>query len=306
MALGAFLEIFTTQSQAQANVLLLQFTADPNIPVRPTAEWHSNTNSVYAVLTWTRPAEEGTNLALKLDFERKDVKSLSFILDKEGTERAESTLASARVFTGDLMQSMNRDTLIPRSPVDLTVHHVTSVFRETTRDSLGDYVEENYHPGGIMEIVRETLLDNSFDKRIVSPFSPAVAGNPGAAYAKKGGIHVGLRDMWSGNPRGFVTFSDKAEIDVTPRYPSITLRDPLYLDYSDNRKALITAVAMNYPDWQVDRWSIPSVGATLAYVYESESVNLTASAGRCNFESSHGGADSRYGEQVMLYAECAF
>ena len=204
------------------------------------------------------------------------------------------------------MSSANRDTSALRSPVELTDHHIAAVFRTTTKDSLGDYVKENYHPGGVVEIVRETFLDNSFDKRIVSPFSPADAGNPGAAYAKKGGIHVGLRNIWSDNPRGFVTFSDKAEIDVTPRNPSITLRDPLYLDYSGNRKALITELAVNYPDWHVDRWSIPSVGATLSYVYDHESVNLTAGAGRCNFESSHGGAPGRYGEQVMLYAQCTF
>ena len=305
LTLGAFLEVFTMQSQAQPSALLLKFTADTNLPVRPDPEWHSDTNSLSAVLIWSRPAAEA-NRELKLDFEQKDVKSLSFILDKEGTERAESTLASARVLTADLMRSLNRDAISPNGPVELTTHHVTYVFRETARRSFGDYVKENYHPGGIVEIVRETLLDNSFDKRIISPFSPAVAGDPGSAYAKKGGIHVGLRNLWSDNPRGFVTFSDKAEIDVTPRCPSITLRDPLYLDYSDNRKALITAVAVNYPDWQVNRWSLPGVGATLAYVYDSESVNLTASAGSCNFESSHGGVGSRYGEQVMLYAQCTF
>ena len=65
-------------------------------------------------------------------------------------------------------------------------------------------------------------------------------------------------------------------------------------------------MGVNYPNWQVDRWSIPSVGATLAYVYDNESVNLTASAGRCNFESSHGGTGSRYGEQVLLYAQRTF
>jgi hypothetical protein len=306
LTLSALLEVFTLQSQAQPNAPRLEFTGDPDLHIRPAAEWHSNTNSVYAVLTWTRPAEEGTNRELKLDFERKDVKSLSFILDKVGTERAESTLASARVLTADLMQSMNRDALSLSSPVELTDHHITYVFRETARSSLGDYLKQNYHPGGIVEIVRETLLDNSFDKRIVSPFSPAIAGNPGTAYAKKDDIHFGLRNLWSENPRGFVTFSDKAEIDVTPRYPSITLRDPLYLDYSDNRKALITTVAVNYPNWQVDKWSIPGVGATLAYVYDNESINLTASAGRGHFESSHGGVGNPYGEQIMLYAQCTF
>jgi hypothetical protein len=306
LTLGAFLEVFTLQSQAQPYAALLEFTSDANIPARPVSVWHSHTNSVVAVLTWTRPPEEGTSLERKLDFERKDGKSLSFILDKAGTERAESTLVSARVLTGDLMSSMKRDTSALSNPVELTDHHVASVFRNTARDSLGDYVEYNYHPSGVVEILRETFLDNSFDKRIVSPFSPAGAGNPGTAYAKKDGIHVGLRNIWSGNPRGFVTFSDKAEIDVTPRNPSITLRDPMYLDYSNKRKALITALAVNYPDWQVDRWSIPSVGATLSYVCDNESVNLTGGAGRCNFESCRGGGESQYGEQVVFYAQCTF
>ena len=306
LTISAFLEVSTLPSQAQQYAALLEFTGDTNLPPRPVSEWHGDTNSVYAVLIWNSRPEVGTNMELKLDIGQKDAQSLSFILDKVGTKRAESTLASARVLTEDLMSSMTRDISALRSPFELTDHHVAAVFRNTARDSLGDYVKDNYHPGGIVEILRETFLGNSFDKRIVSPFSPADAGNPGAAYAKKDGIHVGLRNIWSDNPRGFVTFSDKAEIDVTPRNPSITLRDPLYLDYSDNRKALITAVAVNYPDWQVDRWSIPSVGATLSYVYDSQSVNLTASAGRCNFESTHGGVQSRYGEQVLLYAQCTF
>ncbi|HKW27909.1 MAG TPA: hypothetical protein VJT54_01120 [Verrucomicrobiae bacterium] len=306
LTLSAFLKVFILQSQAQSYAALLQFTADTNMPPRPVSEWHGDTNSVYAVLIWNSRPEAGTNVELKLDLDQQDVRSLSFILNKVGTERVESTLASARVFTEDLMSSANRDISARRSSVEVTDHHVAAVFRNTARDSLGDYVKDNYHPGGIIEILRETLLGNSFDKRIVSPFSPADAGNPGTAYAKKDGIHVGLRNIWSDNPRGFITFSDKAEIDVTPDHPSLTLRDPLYLDYSDNRKALITALAVNYPDWQVDKWSIPSVGATVSYVYNHESVNLTAGAGQCNFESSHGGVQSRYGEQVMLYAQCTF
>jgi hypothetical protein len=306
LTLSAFLEVSITQSQAQQSAVLLEFTGDTNSTARPVSEWHGSTNSVYAVLTWNRTTVEGSNPELKLDLERKDEKSFSFILDKVGTERAESTLESARVFTEDLMSSMHRDASASRSPVKLADHHIASVFRDTAKDSLGDYVKEAYHPVGIVEIIRETLLDNSFDKRIVSPFSPADAGNPGAAYAKKGGIHVGLRDIWSANPRGFVTFSDKAEIDVTPKNPSITLRDPLYLDYNNNHKALVTALAVDYPDWRVNRWSIPSIGATLSYVDGNQSINLTASAGRCDSESSHGGVESRYGEQVMLYAQCTF
>jgi len=293
-------------SQAQQYAALFQFTGDTNMPARPVSEWHDDTNSVYAVLAWTSRPGVGTNVELKLDLEPKEEKRFSFILGKVGTQRAESTLASARVFTGDLMSSANPDLSTLRSPVDMTDHHIASVFRDTARESFGDYVKADYHPGGVLEIVRETLLDSTFDKRIVSPFSPADAGNPGTAYARKDSIHVGLRNLWSTNPRGFVTFSDKAEIDLTRRNPSITLRDPLYLDYHGNRKALITAVAVNYPDWQVDKWSIPNVGATLSYVYANQSVNLSASAGQCNFESSHGGVETRYGEQVMLYAQCTF
>ena len=306
LTLSASLEISIMPSQAQQNAALLEFTGDANTTLRPVSEQHSDTNLVSAELVWSRPSESGVKSELKLESGQEDERSLSFIVGNVGTRRAETTLASARVLTEDLMSSMNPDTSASRSPVELTDHHVASVFRETARESLGDYVKANYHPGGIIEIVRETLLDDSFDKRIVSPLSPAYAGNPGAAYAKKDDIHVGLRNIWSTNPRGFVTFSDKAEIDVTRRNPSLTLRDPLYLDYSDKRKALITAVAVNYPDWQVDKWSIPSVGATLSYVYNSESVNLTAGAGRCNFESGHGSVESRYGEQVMLYAQCTF
>jgi len=294
------------QSQAQPDAAPLEFTGDANILVRPISESHSDTNSVVAVLIWTRSSEEGTNRESNLDFEQKDEQSLSLILDKVGTERAESTLSSARVLTEDLMSSMNRDISAVRSPVELAARHIAPVFRDTASESLGDYVKGNYHPGGITEIVRETFLDNSFNKRIVSPFSPADAGNPGAAYAKNDGIHVGLRNIWSGDPRGFVTFSDKAEIDVMPRNLSITLRDPLYLDYSGKRKALVTALAMNYPDWQVDRWSIPSGGATLSYVYGNQSVNLAASAGSCNFASSQGGVENGFSEQVMLYAQCSF
>jgi hypothetical protein len=306
LTLSVFLEVFALQSHAQPYAALLEFTADTNLPARPGLAWHGNTNSVVATLTWTRPPKGETSPELKLVSERKDEKSLSFILDKVGTERAESTLVSARVLTGDLMSSMNRDASARGNLVELTDHHIAAVFGNTARDSAGDYVKDNYHPSGIVEILRETFLDDSFDKRIVSPFSPSGAGNPGTAYAKKDGIHIGLRNIWSDSPRGFVTFSDKAEIDVTPKNPSITLRDPLYLDYSHNRKALITALAVNYPDWQVDRWSIPNVGASLSYVYDNESVNLTAGAGRCNFASSHGGVESQYGEQVMLYAQCTF
>ena len=59
LTLSAFLGVFTLPSQAQPDAPRLEFTGDPDLPIRPAAEWHSNTNSVYAVLTWTHPAEEG-------------------------------------------------------------------------------------------------------------------------------------------------------------------------------------------------------------------------------------------------------
>ena len=306
LTLTALLEASAMQSQAQQNRAMSEMTGSPNVPVRPISESYNDTGSISAVFLWTHPSEAGTPLRLKLESKRKDGQSLSSIIKNVGTKRAESTLASARVLTADLMSSMNRNTSSQGSPVELTDRHVASVFRNTARDSLGAYIKENYHPAGLVEIVRETLLDNAFDRRIISPFSPADAGNPGTAYARKGDVHIGLRDIWSTNPRGFITFSDKAEFDVTRKNPSITVRDPLYIDHRDKRKAFITAVGVNYPDWQVDKWSVPGVGATLSYVCDNESVSLTASAGRCNFESGHGGVESRYGEQVMLYAQRTF
>jgi len=122
------------------------------------------------------------------------------------------------------------------------------------------------------------------------------------AYAKNDGIHIGLRDLMSPNPRGFITFSDKAELDVTPRNLSFILRNPIYID----GKVLTTALGVEYPDWNVNSWSIPKVGATLAYVHGEHSVYLTASAGRNSFESSQDGIESRYEEQIMLYTQYKF
>jgi len=302
LTLAAFLGVSTTQSQAQQYAALLQFTGDTNFPARLVSEWHGNTSSVYAVLIWTRPSEEGTHLTLNLDPGQNDERSLSFILEKVGTRKAESALASARVFTEDSLLYMNRDTSALISPDELATRRGVSVFRRTAVQSLGDYLGANYHPNGIIGFFREAFLDDSFDKRIISPLSPVVAGNPGVANARKDDIHVGLRDLLSPNPRGFVTFSDKAEIDVTAHNPSFILRNPIYID----GHALITALAVEYPDWQVDKWSIPNVGATLTYVHGNHSVYLTASAGRDNFESSRGNIESRYDEKIMLYTQYAF
>lgn len=302
LTLAAFLGLSTMQSQAQQYAALLQFTGDTNMPPRPVSEWHGNTSSVYAVSIWTRPSEEGTHLTLNLDPGQKDEKSLSFILEKVGTKKAESALMSARVFTEDSLLYMNRDPALLRSPDELATSRGVFVFRRTALQSLGDYLGANYHPNGIVGFVRETFLNDTFDKRIVSPLSPVVAGNPGVANTRKDDIHVGLRDLLSTNPRGFVTFNDKAEIDLAVNGPSFILRNPVYID----GKALITALAVEYPDWKVNSWSFPRVGATVAYVHGKHSVYLTSSAGRGNFEFSRGHTESRYEERIMLYTQYAF
>jgi hypothetical protein len=302
LTLTAFLGISTMQSQAQQYASLLEFTADPRIRVGPNLELYNHTNSLHAVLVWSKPPWDSTNLELKLELKPKDAKSISFILEKVGTEKAESALTSARVLSEDSLLYMNRDPTVLRSPDDLATRRGISLFRRTAVQSLGDYLDANYHPGGIIRIFRETFLDNTYDKRIISPLSPVVAGNPGAAYAKKDGIHIGLRDLMSPNPRGFITFSDKAELDVTPRNLSFILRNPIYID----GKVLTTALAVEYPDWKVNGWSFPKVGATLAYVHGKHSVYLTANAGRENFQSSQGGIESQYEEQIMLYTQYKF
>jgi len=111
-----------------------------------------------------------------------------------------------------------------------------------------------------------------------------------------------LRNVLSRNPRGFVTFSDKAEIDVAINGPSFILRNPIYID----GKVLTTALAVEYPDWEVNSWSFPKVGATLSYVHGKHGVYLTAIAGGDNFKSSQGGIESRYEEQIMLYTQYKF
>jgi hypothetical protein len=302
LTLTAFLGVSTIQSQAQQYASLFRFTAEPKIPVRPNPEQYNHSNSLHAVLIWIRPPWEGTKLELKLELKQKDEKSLSFILEKVGTERAESALTSARVLTEDSLLYMNLDPTVLRSPDDLATRRGVSVFRKTAVQSLGDYLGANYQPNGIIGFFRETFLDNTYDKRIISPLSPVVAGNPGVAYAKKDGIHIGLRNVMSPNPRGFITFSDKAELDVTAHNPSFILRNPIYID----GKVLTTALAVEYPDWKVNSWSLPKVGVTLAYVHGEHSVYLTTSAGRDNFQSSQSGIQSRYEEQIMLYTQYKF
>ena len=300
VTLAAFLGVSTPQSQAQQYASLLKFTADSKIPVIPNPKQYNNTNSLVVVLV--SPRWDEVNLEPIPDFEAIDQKSLSFILEKVGTRKAESALMSVRVLTEDSLLYMNRDTSVLRSPDELATSRGISVFRRTAVQSLGDYLDANYHPGGIIRIFRETFLNDSYDKRIISPLSPADAGHPGMANARKDDIHIGLRDLLSTNPRGFVTFSDKTELDVAVNGPSLILRNPIYID----GKALITALAVEYPDWKVNSWSLPRVGATLAYVHGKHGVYLTASTGRGNFELSQGRIESRYEERIMLYTQYAF
>ena len=298
----ALLAVSTLTSQAQPSASLFRLNSDLKIraPQDPTQYYYSN--SLHVVLTWNRPPWVGTNLEPKLESQQQDVKSPAAILEKVGTERAESTLASPRVLTADLLLYMNRDPSLLQSPDDLATGRGIADFRGTAVQSLGDYLDANYHPGGIVGFLRETFLDNPYDKRIVSPLSPVTAGNPGVAYAKEGGIHYGLRDVLSSNPKSFITFSDKAELDVTAHNPSFILRNPFYID----DKAFITTLAVEYPGWKVGGWSVPKVGATLAYVHGKHGIYLTASAGRDNLVSSQGDPQSRYERKIMLYTKYAF
>jgi len=299
LTLAAFLEVSTLQSQAQQYASLLKFTADSRISASPNPKQYNDTNHY---MTLIRLRWDEANLESKPDFEKKDERSLSFILEKVGTKKAESTLMSARVLTEDSLLYMNRDTSALRRPDELAASRGTSVFRRTALESLGDYLDANYHPGGVIRFFRETFLDDNFDKRIVSPLSPVDAGNPGEANVRKDDIHVGLRDLLSANPRSFITFNDKAELDVTVNGPSFILRNPIHID----GKALITALAVEYPDWKVNSWSLPRVGATLAYVHGKYSVYFTTSAGWGNFELRQGYTENRYEEHIMLYTQYTF
>jgi hypothetical protein len=302
LTLAVFLGVSIMQSQAQQDASLFRFTPEPKIPVRSNAGQNVQSNSLHVVLIWRSSLWDATNQEQTIEYQQKDEKSLSFIVEKVGTERTESILTSARVLTEDTLQYMNHDPSVLISPYELATHRGESVFRKTAVQSLGDYLGANYHPNGVIGFFRETFLENTYDRRIISPLSPADAGNPGTADTGKGGIHVGLRDVVSTNPRGFVTFGDKAELDVTAHNPSFILRNPFYID----GEAIITALGVEYPDWNVNSWSVPKVGATLAYVHGKHSVYLTASAGGDNFESSQGQIERRYEEKIMLTTQYEF
>jgi len=302
LTLAVFLGVSAMQSQAQQYDSWFRFTPSPTIPVGPNLEQYGRSNSLHIEVIWVWRLRAGTNQEQKLEYNHKDKTSLSFILEKVGTERTESTMTSARVLTEDALEYMNRDPSVLTSPYELANRRGASVFRKTAVQSLGDYLRANYHPTGVIEFFRETFLNNTYDKRIISPLSPPDAGNPGMAYARKDDIHVGFRDLVSTNPRGFVTFGDRAELDVTAHNPSFVLRNPIYID----GVALITAFGVEYPDWKVNSWSVPKVGATLAYVHGRHGVYLTASAGRNNFELSQGHIESRYEEKIMLTTQYVF
>ena len=190
LTLAVFMGVSTMQSQAQQHGSLFRFTPGPTIPVHPNPEQYGQSNSLHIDVIWVWRPRVGTNQEQKLEYSHKDEKSLSFILEKVGTERTESTLTSARVLTEDALQYMNRDPAVLISPYQLATHRGESVFRKTGVQSLGDYLGANYHPNGVIGFFRETFLDNSYDKRIISPLSPPDAGNPGMTYARKDGIHV--------------------------------------------------------------------------------------------------------------------
>jgi hypothetical protein len=299
---AAFWTVSTLPSPAQPSASLFRFTADLKSRAPNNPEQYYCSNSLHVILTWNRPAWIGTNAVPKLELRHLDETSPAAIIEKAGAERAEAALASPRVFTADSLLYMNRDPAFLRNPVDLATDRGIADFRGTAVQSLGDYLDANYHPGGLMGFLRETFLDNPYDKRIISPLSPITAGDPGTAYAKEGGIHFGLRDVLSSDPKSFITFSDKAELDATAHNPSFILRNPIYID----DKAFITTLAVEYPDWKVSGWSVPKIGATIAYVHGKHGIYLTASAGRDNLVSSQGDIQSVYERKIMLYTNYAF
>lgn len=261
----------------------------------------ASTNAASA--SWAKPSWEAETAEVKLRLAARDENSLAAFIQKEGAQEADTTLASARLSTEDAQVYMNRNPAVLKNPYNLANDRGESFFGGTAIQSASDYMDANYHPGGIARFFQETMVDNPFDKRIVSPLSPTEAGNPGDARTRKNDIHFGLRDLMSDNPMAFVTLSDKAEIDVTRKNPSFTLRNPISIDRGTE---LVTAVGVEYPDWNVSHWSAPTVGATLAYVHGHHSLNLTTSAGTSNFQLTEGPTETRYAERVMLYAACTF
>ena len=162
----------------------------------------------------------------------------------------------AGVFTEDSLLYMNRDTSALISPDELATRRGVSVFRRTAVQSLGDYLGANYHPNGIIGFFREAFLDDSSTRELSLRCPRLLRGIQEWPIQKRRHPRWVARSV-DPNPRGFVTFSDKAEIDVTAHNPSFILRNPVYGD----GHALITALAVEYPDWQVDKVVHPQCGA---------------------------------------------
>ena len=301
LTLAASLGSSTLQAQAQQYASLAKSTTLPKSPDSPNAEPFETANASFPEVIGIRWDKTPGEAEVKL--EKMDEKSLSFIVKKVGTERSASALASARVFAEDSLLYMNRAPSTLKRPEDLSADRGVSLFKRTGLQSIGDYLDQNYQPRGIISFIRETFLDDPFDKRIVSPLSPADAGTPGEARARKNDIHLGLRDLGSFNPKSFVTFGDKSEMDVAANGPSFILRNPIGFE---KKRSLTTLFAVEYPDWRVNSWSIPRIGATLAYVHGNQSINLMTSAGKGNFESGNDRIESRFEQRIMFYLQCAF
>lgn len=305
--LAAFLGFNIWQSSAQQFAYRSPAAVPPALPViaNPGSVTDTNSATPPTIQDATRslPASKSVTTPFQLESGNKNKNNLLPIIGNVGAKRAADTLTSVRVFGEDSLLYMNRDPSVLRNPVALANRRGENLFGRTAIESAGDYLDANYHQIRIVSFVRETFLDDPFDRRIVSPLSPAGAGEPGAAHTRTDDIHFGLRNVISSNPRAFVTFRDKAEFDAAVDGPSFVLRNPIYVDKD---QALITALAVEYPDWRVNDWSLPRFGATLAYVHGNHSFNLTASAGRNNFELTKGRIESRYEERIMLYAQVVF
>jgi hypothetical protein len=299
--LAFFLTIAALQSKAQQYASLPKRTFYPEIQSSPKLEPSAATNSAGVRVIHSQPGPNAPRPNLWL--EESDTNSFSFMLGRIGKERAESLFTSARVSVEDSLLSMNRDPSVLQRPEELAASRGAIVFGRTAIQSLGAYLDANYQAGVIGGFIRETFLDDAFDRRIVSPLSPIDSGNPGDAYTGKAALHLGLRDLVSPNPKGFVTFSDRTEFDLSVKGPAFIVRNPIGID---KNKSLVTALAVEYPNWSMNRSAVPRVGATFAFIHGQWSLNLTATAGRGDFELSKGHGESRYEQRLIFYAKREF
>ena len=299
--LAFFLAIAALQSKAQQYPSLSKRASYPEIQPSPKLEPSADTNTPGVRVIHSQPEPNAPRLNSWL--EENDTNSFSFMLGRIGKERAESLLTSARVTAEDSLLYMNRDPSVLQRPGELAASRGAIVFGRTTIQSLGAYLDANYQVGGIGGFIRETFLDDPFDRRIVSPLSPIDSGNPGDAHTGKVAVHPGLRDLASANPKGFVTFNDRTEFDLSIKGPAFIVRNPIAIDTSES---LVTALAVEYPNWSMNREAVPRVGATFAFVHGHWSLNLTASAGRGDFEFSKGHKESRFEQRLIFYAKREF